>query len=242
MRTGHKLAAAVAVLPLSLLLLRITGNGYCLIGLPLGVAASMLYASDLHRELMRTTDLKTWSLRRVLLQLPQYFSAVACVLGGVAGLVWLLWMLWHGGEVGLKHGLIVVAACAIAIPGGISLFVQGIRGPSPGVKEWFEVSFDDTDVHIRAHPPREPAFEGSFAWASIERVVFQDGGFDGSDVFLIFTQGAERAFVVLTEGQGGPEFSGALCERGYFPAEIFMQAMGSTDGGQYVWPPYKSAD
>jgi hypothetical protein len=132
--------------------------------------------------------------------------------------------------------------CVLAIGSGISMFVQGVRGPPPGVKDWFAVSFDDTDVRIRALPPREPAIDASFPWASIERVIFQDGGIYASDILYIFTGDADDAFVVLTEGEGGSEFFHALLERGYFPADLFVQAIRSSDGGQYVWPPYKSAD
>jgi hypothetical protein len=240
MKTGHKLAAAVAVLPLSLLMLRITGSAWWLLGLPFSFCAGWLYVSDLHAELVRATDMKVWSWRRLLLQLPQYIAATVLVLGGVAGLAWLLWTLWQGGDIGLKHGLIGLAGAVIAILGGVGMFVQGIRGPPPTVKEWFTVSFDDTQVRIRARPPREPAVDASFAWASIVRVIFQDGGIGGSDVFFIFTDTAENAFVVLTEGEGGSEFFGALCGRGYFPPEISAQAIRSSDGGCYVWPPLET--
>ncbi|MGO4782107.1 hypothetical protein AB4084_42125, partial [Lysobacter sp. 2RAB21] len=76
-----------------------------------------------------------------------------------------LWTLWQGGDIGLKHGLIRLAGAVIAILGGVGMFVQGIRGPPPTVKEWFTVSFDDTQVRIRARPPRESAVDASFAWA-----------------------------------------------------------------------------
>ncbi|MGO4781023.1 hypothetical protein AB4084_36635, partial [Lysobacter sp. 2RAB21] len=62
----------------------------------------------------------------------------------------------------------------------------------------------------------------------------------GSDVLFIFTDTAENAFVVLTEGEGGSEFFGALCGRGYFPPEISAQAIRSSDGGCYVWPPLET--
>ncbi|WP_223619530.1 hypothetical protein [Lysobacter sp. ESA13C] len=240
MKTGYKFGAALAVVPLSLLLTGATGNGYWMIGLPLGLVAVCLYGNDFHGELVKATDMKAWSLRRVMLQLPQFATAVVCVIGGVIALAVLLWSLRDGQELGTKSLMAVLLACFIA--GGIALFIQGIRGPAPEIKDWFAVEFDDVDVRIRANPPRSSPVDTGFPWASIERVIFEDGGFGSSDVFYLFTSVATDPFVVLTEGEGGAEFSGALCERGHFPPEIFAQAMRSSGGGCYVWPPATSAE
>ncbi|MBX9402876.1 hypothetical protein K4L06_16320 [Lysobacter sp. BMK333-48F3] len=237
MKTAHKFLISLAALPLSVLLVRFTGHGAWLLGGVVALIATILYGSDLHAQALRATDAKRWSVRRFVLELPRFVLAAVCMAIGLTCLGWLGWTVWQPQSVALKQALVMAGLALLMLGGGAALFLEGLRGPPPQVRDWFSVRFDEHEVHIVARPPGEAPFEGSFAWDAIERVIFEDGGIYRSDVFHVFVRGGERAFAILTEGEGGSEFCGALCERGHFPPEIFFQAMGSTDGGVYVWPP-----
>lgn len=239
-KTAHKFLIWLAVLPLSVLLVRLTGQGAWLLGGLVALIATILYGSDLHAQALQASDAKRGSLRRLALELPRFVLAAVCMAIGLACLGWLGWTVWQPQSLALKQALVLAGMALLMLGGGAALFFEALRGPPPQVRDWFSVRFDEHEVHILARPPGEAPFEGSFAWDAIERVIFKDGGIYRSDVFYVFVRGGERAFAVLTEGEGGSAFCGALCERGHFPPEIFFRAMGSTGGETYVWPPLES--
>lgn len=240
MKLAHKFLISLAALPSSLLLVRFTGHGAWLLGGLVALIATILYGSDLHAQALQATDAKRWSMRRFVLELPRFVLTAVCLAIGLACLGWLGWTVWQPQALALKPALLLAGMALLMLGGGAALFLEGLRGPPPQVRDWFSVRFDEHEVHIVARPPGEAPFEGSFAWDAIERVIFEDGGIYRSDVFHVFVRGGERAFAILTEGEGGSEFCGALCERGHFPPEIFFQAMGSTGGETYVWPPLEA--
>ncbi|HET6434024.1 hypothetical protein [Dyella sp.] len=146
-------------------------------------------------------------------------------------------------QAGFSPGALVLLALALLC--GV-LLIRGAwrsaRGRSVGrarglrLDSWFHVTFDDTHVHLDVHPPGRPAWQDAFPWSAIVRVCFKDEGLYASDGLYIFTTLRPESFVVPTEADGGEALFAALFERGYFPDEVFRQAISSTDGGFYCWP------
>jgi hypothetical protein len=102
--------------------------------------------------------------------------------------------------------------------------------------QWFVVTFDETNVWLKAAPPGREAWAQSFAWSSIVRVCFKDEGPYQSDGIYVFTSQRPELYVIPTEAKGGSEFFGALVSKGLFPAELMGKAITSTNGGLYCWP------
>jgi hypothetical protein len=104
------------------------------------------------------------------------------------------------------------------------------------------VSYDATDVRVVAEHPADPRWNQSFCWSNIRRVCFKDGGMFASDIIYISLKHPDSVMVIPTQAKGGPEFFGALCDRGLFPEVIWRKAVGDSSGGMHCWPPPKSDD
>lgn len=109
------------------------------------------------------------------------------------------------------------------------------------LKEWFFVTFNDFEVMVQAKPPGRASWERSFPWSSVLRVCFKDEGLTASDGIYVFTSLRAESFTIPTEASGGSEFFDQLVSRGLFPGEIASQAITSTDGGLYCWPPLEQS-
>ena len=58
-----------------------------------------------------------------------------------------------------------------------------------------------------------------------------------SDIVFLEIDGRDKPVYILTEAQQAPEFIAQLVGRGLFPQNIFKEAVTSSDGGMYCWPP-----
>ena len=103
--------------------------------------------------------------------------------------------------------------------------------------EMLVVTFDEHEIQIRALEGMSPEWNQSLSWSNIKRVCWKDGGIYSSDMVYISRVEPDSVFVFPTEARGGDELFGALCERGFFPEHLWRQALGSTNGGMYCWPP-----
>lgn len=110
------------------------------------------------------------------------------------------------------------------------------RRPKP-LDQLLSVEFDDDVVRVVAHAEMDAFWNQSFRWEQIERVCFTDEGLYSSDRISIELKGGQKPVVILTEALGGSEFFGALTERGYFPEDVWRNAMGETGGATFCWPP-----
>lgn len=102
------------------------------------------------------------------------------------------------------------------------------------------VEFDDAQVRVRVLRDLEAEWNQTFQWSHITRVCFKDGGMLSSDLVYVSLNDRQEPAVVPTEARGGPEFFGALCDRGYFPENVWRRAVGDTGGGLHCWPPADS--
>ena len=99
------------------------------------------------------------------------------------------------------------------------------------------VEFDNTEVRVRVIERLEPAWNQSFHWADIERVCFRDAGPYASDIVIVELRNRETPVAILTEARGGVAFFGVLCERGFFPDDVWRRAVAETGGALHCWPP-----
>lgn len=102
--------------------------------------------------------------------------------------------------------------------------------------QWYFVTFDEEMIYLKVNPPGNAPWEQSLRWSSIIRVCFKDEGQFCSDGIYIFTSERPESYVIPTEAHGGSDFFGKLVGKGFFPKEIMIKAMSSTDGGLYCWP------
>jgi hypothetical protein len=102
--------------------------------------------------------------------------------------------------------------------------------------ELMEIEFDDERVNSRVIERMDPQFSQTFRWDEITRVCFQDAGMWGSDVLYIELRGRDKPVILLTEAKSGSEFFGVLCQRKFFPEDIWRRALGDTAGGRHSWP------
>lgn len=109
---------------------------------------------------------------------------------------------------------------------------------SRGVSEWFVVSFDDNQIHLKAAPPGGEAWTADFDWKSIERIVYKCEDF-GSDGMYLFVQGREASYAIPTEAKGGMDLWFKIIDRGVFDPELAVKASMGSAGEVFVWPPEK---
>jgi hypothetical protein len=109
------------------------------------------------------------------------------------------------------------------------------RRPIP-LEQSLAIEFDDHGARVIVLERMSSDWNQSFSWSDIRRVCFKDGGLYSSDEIYVEVNGRDRPVVVLTEARGGSAFFGALCERGYFPEDVWRRAMGETSGKVYCWP------
>lgn len=105
------------------------------------------------------------------------------------------------------------------------------------LSDLLRVEFDDLEVRVKVIERLDPQWNQAFRWSDIKRVCFKDGGMLSSDIIFVSLINPDRVVVVLTEANGGPQFCGALCERGYFPEQVWRRAIAETGGGMHCWPP-----
>jgi hypothetical protein len=99
------------------------------------------------------------------------------------------------------------------------------------------VAWDDEAVHVRVIQDLEPFWNQDFRWAEVRRVCIKDEGLSAPDIIFIGLVGREKPAFVFSEAKNGPEFIGELVKRGLFPVELLAEAMGSSSGDIYCWPP-----
>jgi hypothetical protein len=114
------------------------------------------------------------------------------------------------------------------------------RVRTPRLNEQVSVSYDATEVRVLAAPGADSRWNQSFRWSNVRRVCFKDGGMLASDVIYISLKNPDTVMAIPTEARGGPEFFGALSERGLFPEAVWRKAVGDTSGGMHCWPPPES--
>ena len=113
------------------------------------------------------------------------------------------------------------------------------RRPKP-LDEWFFVTFDDDQVHLRAEPPGSEPWSQSFRWDSIVRVCFKAEDMWVSDGIYVFTTERPESYVIPTEANGGNELWGEILLRKLFDAALATEAIRST-GGLFCWPTTEEA-
>ena len=98
------------------------------------------------------------------------------------------------------------------------------------------VEFDDREIRVIVLERLDPAWNQAFEWSNIRRVCFKDGGMWDSDYVYISLREPDVVRTIPTEARGGSEFFGALCDKGFFPEQVWRRAVGETGGGMYCWP------
>lgn len=109
------------------------------------------------------------------------------------------------------------------------------------LNQLLSISFDEVTVRVVVLAELDAGWNQSFRWSDVERVCFKDEGLYASDLILIQQIGRDKPIVVPTEADGATEFLGALTVRGYFPEQLWKDAVGETNGGLHCWPPIDSS-
>jgi hypothetical protein len=104
------------------------------------------------------------------------------------------------------------------------------------LNQLLSVEYDEREIRVRALEGFSPKWNQTFEWSNIRRVCFKDGGIFGSDIIYISVKSPDIVHTVLTEARGGSDFFGALCDKGYFPEEVWRRAIAESSGGMHCWP------
>ena len=103
--------------------------------------------------------------------------------------------------------------------------------------EMLSVEFDNDGARVCVLARLEQSWNQSFDWGDVTRICFKADGLHGSDSILVQLRHRDNPVVVPIEARGGSAFCGTLCERGFFPGEIWRKAVGDISGGTHCWPP-----
>lgn len=99
------------------------------------------------------------------------------------------------------------------------------------------VEFDSDGVRVHVLARLEQSWNQAFGWGEITRVCYKANGLHGSDSILVQVRFRDIPVVIPIDARGGSAFCGTLCERGFFPGEIWRKAVGDISGGSHCWPP-----
>lgn len=102
--------------------------------------------------------------------------------------------------------------------------------------DWFVVTHDQDEIHLRVSPPGGVPWEASLRFADVIRVCFEAEGLFGSDRIYLFVRGREASYVVPTEAVGGSALWGELIERHLFDAKLAIEAATAEEGTLHCWP------
>ena len=241
-----RLGIALAAMPASLLLAGLLHSGYPAGLIVPALVLAILYWIDLHAALGEAaSDAPGVRAACRTLAVPGLVIGLGLTSVAISAAVEAWRALGTGtlAQAGFSPGalvfLAIMFACGVLLIRGAWRLASGRSvGLARGLRlnSWFHVTFDDTHVHLDVHPPGRPAWRDAFPWSAIVRVCFKDEGPYASDGLYIFTTLRPESFVIPTEADGGDALFVALFGRGYFPDEVFRQAISSTDGGFYCWP------
>ncbi len=113
--------------------------------------------------------------------------------------------------------------------------VDSFKRRNANLSDWYQVSFDDSQISISAQPPGKDSWEQSITWVSIIRVLWKGEGGLTSDGVYLFTSERSESYVVPTDAEGGDSFVEELITRGYFSSNKFTEAV-LNPYGIYCWP------
>lgn len=124
---------------------------------------------------------------------------------------------------------------------GIFKWIKDFLNYAPGhrgqpLSEWFEVTFDESGVLMRARPPEKEPWEQGFTWSSVTRVCYKPELPGVSDGIYVFTDARPESYVVPLEGRGGEALWNEIIRRGLFDARLAAEAKGKLSGEVYCCP------
>ena len=103
--------------------------------------------------------------------------------------------------------------------------------------QMLSVEFDNDGVRVQVLSRLEHTWNQAFGWNEVTRVCYKANGCFGSDSILVQLQHCASPVVIPIDASGGSAFCGTLCERGFFPGEIWRKAVGDMSGATHCWPP-----
>ena len=103
------------------------------------------------------------------------------------------------------------------------------------LETWYHVSFDKNKVYRDVEPSGEEAWKDEFLWEAIIRICFKPNDFLSSDELYIFTSERPESYLIPTEADGGSNLWAEIIEKGFFDAELSIEAATATEG-IYCWP------
>jgi hypothetical protein len=133
----------------------------------------------------------------------------------------------------------VILLCATILAAvwiGVRLSTREHAAARP-VRKWFFVSFDDVSISLRVET--ESPWQAQLGFSDVERICIKmepDAFLGVSNGLYIWVKGRENSYAIPLDADGSPALIKELTRRGQLPAELVVQAMGSTSG-TFCWPP-----
>jgi hypothetical protein len=102
------------------------------------------------------------------------------------------------------------------------------------LENWFEVSWDDRFIYRNVSPPGNEPWSDKFCWEDLIRVCFEATDYLHSDDIYFFTSKRSESYVVPTGAKGASALWGAVIEKGFFDAELAIEA-ATAESGIFCW-------
>lgn len=106
--------------------------------------------------------------------------------------------------------------------------------PAPAPEEWFEVAFDEENIHLDVKPPAT-ARQESIPWRRIERICYRVDEMGASDGIYLFLAQRAESVAIPVEAKGGDHLWQEILRRGLFDPELAIRVATSIEG-VYCWP------
>jgi hypothetical protein len=138
---------------------------------------------------------------------------------------------------GFMMVILICAAIFAATLIGVKLWLPSSPAtPVRPVRHWFFVSFDDQSIDLRVES--EHPWRATLRFDEIHRVCIkmEPGSWLGvSHGLYIWVRGRENSYAIPMDADASPALLKELTRRGLIPAELVIQAMGSSEG-VFCWP------
>ncbi len=103
------------------------------------------------------------------------------------------------------------------------------------LKNWFDVSWDDTFIYRNVSPPDMESWSDKVRWEDLIRVCFEASDYLYSDNIYFFTSKRPESYVVPMDAKGASELWGVVIKNGIFDAELAIK-VAAAESGVFCWP------
>jgi hypothetical protein len=135
-KTAIKLGISISAMPLSLVLVGLTGNGFFMVPFFICIPLTVLYWIDLGRELRNTRNsTRVTRALGIVMGVPQALFGLACAAVGLAIIVWVIYNTFVERQPEYSGGFMTLGIGPTLILFGVGWLVNAFHRDSDGSDE-----------------------------------------------------------------------------------------------------------